>query len=130
MKKVLIVEDDLTIARIYQGLVRMQGFDVLMAADGELAAQALSQTRPDLVLLDLMLPKMSGVEVLKYMRAMESTRDVPVLVLTNACMGTLLDEAMQAGATRCLIKAQTPPKKLIETVRDYLGEPPVVLSAS
>ena len=120
MKKVLIVEDDLIIARIYQGLIRRQGFDVQVAEDGELAIKAFEQSRPDAVLLDLMLPKKSGVEVLKYIRSNSILRDVPVIVLTNSSIGPLIQEAMQAGATRCLIKAQTAPKQLIEAVRAIL----------
>jgi two-component system response regulator MtrA len=120
MNRVLIVEDDLTIARIYRGLVRREGCDPLLAEDGQLAIEALNQVRPDLVLLDLMLPKKSGVEVLRHMRATPRLQDVPVVVFTNACFGTLVQEAIEAGANQCLIKAQTAPKQLIETLRQYL----------
>jgi CheY-like chemotaxis protein len=124
MNRVLIVEDDLTIARIYQGLVRREGWEPVMAADGEVAIAALEEGRPDLVILDLMLPKKNGVEVLRHMRAHPALRIIPVLVFTNACLGPLVEEAIEAGATQCLIKAQTSPKQLISLLRTYLSEPP------
>lgn len=121
MKRVLLVEDDLIISRIYQGLLRKAGCEVIAAGDGEMALQALSQGQPDLVLLDLMLPKINGVEVLKHIRSTASIRDVPVIVFTNASMGALLDEAMRIGATQFVIKAQTTPKQMVEIVQGYLS---------
>jgi len=70
MKKILIAEDDAVIARIYQGLLRREGFETEVAADGHLAIESLEKSRPDLVLLDLMLPKRNGVQVLKHIRSL------------------------------------------------------------
>jgi DNA-binding response OmpR family regulator len=120
MNKVLIVEDDLTIARIYHGLIRTQGWEPSVAGDGDMAIETLAKFRPDLVLLDLMLPKKNGVEVIKHIRSTPELHDVPVLVLTNACMSTLVQEAVQAGATECLIKAKTAPRQLMEVLRGFL----------
>ena len=124
MSRVLIVEDDLIISRIYQGLMLKQGYQTMVAGDGERALEVMQETPPNLVLLDLMLPRKSGIEVLKVMRSDPVLQEVPVLVVSNACMGELLEEATQAGATRCLVKAQTPPKQLVEVVRHYLNPEP------
>jgi CheY-like chemotaxis protein len=120
MKKVLIVEDDPTVARIYQGLIRMEGAEADVAADGELAIQSLQLSRPDLVLLDLMLPKKNGIEVLKHIRSKASLSGIPVIVFTNAKAGSLAEQARLAGATQCVIKAETRPKQLMEIVRGHL----------
>lgn len=115
-----MVEDDATIARVYRGLIRTTGAEVMVAVDGEAAIEALGQSRPDVVLLDLMIPKKNGIEVLKHIRGTPSLAQIPVIVFTNACIGPLMQEAVQAGATQCLVKAQTVPKQLIETLRGYL----------
>lgn len=120
MNKVLIVEDDAAIARVYGGLIRMAGCEVTIAVDGDAALESLGRSRPDLVLLDLMVPKKNGVEVLKFIRATPELKEIPVIVFTNACMGPLMDEAVQSGATQCLVKAQTAPKQLIAALKGYL----------
>jgi CheY-like chemotaxis protein len=130
MKKVLIVEDDLTIARIYQNLIRIEGAQVDIAADGEMAVEMLAHLRPGVVLLDLMLPKQNGVEVLKHIRAQEAFRELPVIVFTNSYMGTLIEEAWNAGATQCLIKAQTSPKQIMDVLRGYLKALPAAASTA
>jgi DNA-binding response OmpR family regulator len=120
MQRILIVEDDLVLARIYQELVQKEGWEAALATDGELAVDTLDRTRPDLVLLDLMLPKKNGVEVLRHIRRSSSLQTVPVVVFTNAADSSLVPEAQSAGANKCLIKARTTPKMLIEAVRDSL----------
>ena len=121
MNKVLIVEDDPTIARIYQGLLRMEGYEGELAKDGDAAIECLSRFRPNLVLLDLMLPKKNGIQVLKHIRANPAWRDLPVIVFTNAYMGSLMREALHAGATHCVAKAKTSPKHLMQTIRGFLA---------
>lgn len=121
MNKVLIVEDDPTIARIYQGLLRLEGYEGEVAKDGEAAIESLTRFRPDLVLLDLMLPKKNGIQVLKHIRANPALNELPVIVFTNAYMGSLMREALQAGATHCVAKAKCSPKHVMQTIRGYLA---------
>ncbi|MFO1500246.1 MAG: response regulator [Verrucomicrobiota bacterium] len=121
MNKVLIVEDDPTIARIYQGLIRMEGYEGEVAKDGDAAIEYLASFRPNLVLLDLMLPKKNGIYVLKHIRANAALSELPVIVFTNAYMGTLMREAMLAGATHCVAKAKSSPKHVMQTIRGYLA---------
>jgi CheY-like chemotaxis protein len=120
MKTVLIVEDDAIIARIYQGLLRKDGYQTHVASDGAIANEFLKETRPDLILLDLMLPKKNGVQVLKEIRASAELSTIPVLVFSNGYMGDLMRDALRAGATHCFAKAQTPPRKVVEAIRSYL----------
>ena len=121
MKKMLIVEDDQLVGNIYRHKFQMEGFEVEIAADGEAGIKAVSTFRPDIVILDLMLPRLNGVEVLRKIRASPQFQTLPVLVLSNAYLSSLVQEAWKAGANNCLIKASCTPKQLIEVVHKTLG---------
>lgn len=133
MTTILIVEDDSLMARVYVDKFRSIGFEVELAMDGAAAIERLRSLRPDLILLDLMLGEISGVEVLKFVRAQEATRAVPVIVLSNAFMGDLVQAAWKAGANKCLAKSSCSPNKLVEEVRGALtavARPPAPAPAS
>jgi CheY-like chemotaxis protein len=125
MKKILIVEDDALITRIYRKRCETAGFNVDSAADGKLAIERLKVQPPDVVLLDLMLPQTDGVQVLKFMRAEAPLKNIPVLVLSNAFAGTMVDAAWKAGANKCLIKANCSPNQLISEIQALLLPSPV-----
>ena len=130
MKKVLIVEDDAIIANIYQRKLQMDGFQVQHAADGELAMEMIKCSAPDIVLLDLQLPKANGIEVLKFIRSREESKVLPVVVFTNSYLGTMVQSAWKAGANKCLTKAICTPKQVADVLRatlageDSVGGPP------
>ncbi len=124
MNTILIVEDDTLMARVYVDKFRSVGFDVDLAMDGATAIERLRSSRPDLVLLDLMLGEVSGVEVLKFVRGQEATRSLPVLVLSNAFMGDLVQAAWKAGANKCLAKSNCSPNKLVEEARAMVAAHP------
>jgi DNA-binding response OmpR family regulator len=124
-KKILFVDDDPVVLMLYRNRLQREGFEVLFAEDGEVALNILSQTRPDLVVLDLMLPKVNGVEVLKHIRADERLKGTPVLILSNAYMTELAQKAMQSGANKGMLKTECTPARLVEAVRDMLGFDPV-----
>src|ERR1044071_1388858 len=114
MKKMLIIEDDKVVGSIYRHRFQVEGFRVELAADGESGLVAVQNFKPDMVILDLILPKLSGVEVLKKLRADEATKTLPVIVLSNAYLSSLVQEAWKAGANHCMIKASCTPTQLIE----------------
>jgi len=120
MKKILIIEDDALITRIYRKRCQTAGFHVDNAADGKVAIERLKAQPPDVVLLDLMLPHTDGVQVLKFMRAEEALKKVPVLVLSNAYAGSMVEAAWKAGANKCLIKASCSPNQLIAEIQALL----------
>src|SRR5579864_3133020 len=99
MKRILITEDDPLMAVIYRDTFEREGFNAEIASDGNIAVQRLKGNPPDLVLLDLMMPGLNGVEVLKYIRSHELTRALPVIVMSNAFAGPLGQEAAAVGAT-------------------------------
>ena len=124
MKKMLIIEDDRIVGNIYLRKFQIEGFQVELALDGEAGLASTLKSRPDIVILDLMLPRLNGVEVLKRLRAEPTTRDLPVVVLSNAYMSNLVQEAWRAGANYCMIKANCTPRQLVEIVNKTMGAVP------
>lgn len=122
MKKILIIEDDKIVANIYNHKLQLDGFSCTIVHDGESAIAALGEHRPDAILLDLMLPKTDGLTVLKHIRAHSATRNVPVIVLSNAYSSSMIQQAWKEGATKCLAKMDCAPRQLVEIVRATLAE--------
>jgi CheY-like chemotaxis protein len=124
MKKIVIVEDDLIVANIYRNKLAEDGFRVEIAGDGESGLELIQKLHPDLVLLDLMLPKIPGVELLKKIRSEPDFREMPVIVFSSTYLTNVVQDAWKAGATKCLSKASCTPRQIIEVVRGALGLPP------
>jgi CheY-like chemotaxis protein len=124
MKKLLIIEDDRIIGNIYSKKFAGEGFNVEVAEDGQTGLERISGFRPDIVLLDLMLPKLNGLDILARVRANPEFAQLPIIVFSNAYMTTVIDAAWKAGATTVLTKANTSPKKLTETIAELLAQAP------
>jgi DNA-binding response OmpR family regulator len=108
------------VAGIYQTRFQAEGFDVSVAGDGPSAIRQLTANPPDVVLLDLMLPQINGVEVLKFIRSSDALGDVPVLVVSSSVAGELVEAAKKAGANKLLSKATCSPRHVVEEVRKVL----------
>jgi CheY-like chemotaxis protein len=121
MKKIVVVDDQTVLTSIYRAKFSAEGFQVGIAADGEQALEVIKRTRPDLVMLDLMLPKMSGLDVLKHLRALPDFKTLPIVVFSNAAKPGTLEEAWAAGATLVLSKSNTSPTKVVEAVQTLLA---------
>jgi len=121
MSKILIVEDDQIVANIYRNKFSVEGFQVQVAPDGEAGLEMVRSFRPNAVILDLMLPKMTGVDLLKRLRCDAAYEKLPVIVFSNTYLTNLVQEAWKAGATKCLSKSNCTPKHLIEVVRNALA---------
>jgi len=121
MKKILIVEDDQIVANIYRNKFSVEGFQVEVALDGQLGLETVRSFQPDAVILDLMLPKMTGVELTKQIRAEPGCGQLPVIVFSNTYLTNLVQDAWKAGATKCLSKANCSPKMVIDVVRSTLN---------
>jgi CheY-like chemotaxis protein len=120
-KKILIIDDDPVIANIYQTKFQVEGYEAELAGDGDRALEMLRKAPPDLVFLDLSLPGMSGVEVLKLIRSSPETHAVPVIVFTNTHLPSLVQTAWKAGATKCLSKANYTPREVVDLVNKLLA---------
>jgi DNA-binding response OmpR family regulator len=122
MMKVLIIEDNPTVVALYRNTLRAAGYQVDTAVDGAQGLAAVASFRPDLVLLDLMLPSIDGITLLRKLRADPESANVPVIVFSNAFTGDRLTEVWQAGASQVLAKASSSPKQVVEAVRALLAE--------
>src|SRR5205807_3664790 len=105
MKKILIVEDDQIVANIYRNKFSVEGFQVEIALDGEAGMEMVRSFRPDAVILDLMLPRLTGVDLMKKIRLEPNCQQLPVVVFSNTYLTNMVQEAWKAGATKCLSKA-------------------------
>jgi two-component system, OmpR family, phosphate regulon response regulator PhoB len=118
--KILVIEDNATAANLYRAALTREGYQVAVATDGEAGLAAVATQHPDLVLLDLMLPKMPGLEVLRRIRSNPELAGLPVMVTSNAYTAPRLDELWAAGATQILTKSSISPKEIARVVRDTL----------
>jgi DNA-binding response OmpR family regulator len=121
VNKILIVEDDELLTNIYRNKFLVEGFQVEASPDGENAMQLVRSFRPDAVLLDLMLPKKSGVELMKEIRAEPGLSKLPLIIFSNMFLTTMVREAWKAGATKCLSKTNCTPKEVLAAVRNAIG---------
>lgn len=109
--------------RALKSKIEHAGYAVHTATDGEEALASLRGAKPDLVLLDLIMPKMDGISVLRQMKADDQLRTVPVVILTNLSSGDKVAEAMQLGTFDFLVKANYSLDDVLKKVSDRLGEP-------
>lgn len=116
MKKILIVEDDQLVATAYKKRFREAGYEVEWAPDGLEGIKLVGTIKPDVVLLDLLMPRLDGIEVLKYIRGHPDLKNLPVVVFSNSYMTNLVESAWRAGADQCLMKASTTPAQLFDAV--------------
>jgi CheY-like chemotaxis protein len=123
MVKIVIIDDNKVITGVYTHKLRQAGFEVDVANDGRAGLALISRTKPDLVLLDLALPGLSGVEILRRLRAGEEFRDLPVIVFSGSYSGDVVESAWEAGATRVLAKGSVTPNQITETIREVLNMP-------
>jgi CheY-like chemotaxis protein len=122
MKKILIIEDDQIVANVYRNKLAVEGYTTEVSADGELGLKVMRTFKPQLILLDLMLPGISGVDVIKEIRSEEEFSKVPIIIFSNTYLTNLIQEAWRAGANKCLSKSNCTPKDVIEIVRNAIGD--------
>jgi CheY-like chemotaxis protein len=121
MSKVLIVEDDPLISRMYQKIFTFENFDVEVAANGEEALSKVSVFNPALILLDVMMPKMNGLQVLEKLKDDNQTKNIPVVMLTNLAGQQDAETAIAKGAVKYIIKSEYEPKQVVEMVKEVLA---------
>jgi DNA-binding response OmpR family regulator/HPt (histidine-containing phosphotransfer) domain-containing protein len=121
MKKILIIEDDPIVAHIYRTRLEKEGYSVETCADGQSGFYRIHEFHPDGVLLDLMLPKMNGIEILKKIRAQSQFGHVPIVVFTNAYVPNMIQEAFSAGASQVFNKATLTPRQILDALHLLLN---------
>ncbi len=120
MAKILVVEDERHLNRAYQMILEKQGHDTFTAFDGTEALEITQDLEPDLILLDLRMPKMGGVEFLKNYNLSTDHPDVKVIIFSNLDMQKEIDEAYKLGAHKYVLKAWATPKELVQLVKNIL----------
>jgi DNA-binding response OmpR family regulator len=120
MKKVMIVEDDTVLANALRLALEDEGYQLSLATDGEEAERMIKEERPDLILLDLLLPIKNGFEVLKTMRQDPDTKDIAVVVLTNFEQETSINEGKKLGVKDYIVKANVDIQDIPAIVKKYM----------
>ena len=121
-KNILLVEDDKFLSEMYVNKLASSDFEVELASDGREAMAKAKEVKPDLILLDIVLPKMDGFEVLQELKQDDSLRGVPVIVLTNLGQKEEVEKGLKLGATDYIIKAHFTPTEVVAKVRKVLKE--------
>jgi DNA-binding response OmpR family regulator len=121
-KVVLIVEDDPILSRMYTEKLNFEGFKVLTGRDGEVALKIATEQIVDMILLDIMLPKMSGTDFLERLRQHPKGKNVPVVALTNLTEDEEKKKAMSLGVKEYLVKAMQTPEEVVAKIKVHLSK--------
>jgi len=120
MAKVLLIEDDPLLIDIYTTKLKQSGFEVEVVEQGDKAVAFVQETRPDVILLDIVLPHVDGWEILEQLQRQETTKNVPVAVLSNLGQKEEIEKGLRMGAAKYLIKAHYTPSEVVEEVKQLL----------
>ncbi|MEW6171403.1 MAG: response regulator [Candidatus Omnitrophota bacterium] len=121
-KKVLLIEDDPLMQTLYQNTFELEGAHLLVAPDGLAGIEMAKTEKPALILLDLLMPKMSGYEVLKILKETTETKDIPVIVLSNMLdTKENVEKVTALGAAEYWVKSNFTSEDIVEKVKKYLG---------
>lgn len=120
--RIAIIEDDQAISQMYRIKFEAEGFTIETAENGKLGLELIEQMKPDIVLLDLMMPIMSGEEMLSKLRSMPWGKDIKVIILTNRGEQEIPPEVKELGITALILKADMTPRQVAELVKSKLAE--------
>ncbi len=118
--KILLAEDDIQLVEMYKRKFQLEGFEVQIAEDGQQALDLLETFTPDIAILDIMMPKVTGLEVLKEIRNNPNTKDMLVVMLTNLGSETTAEEIYKLGATEYIVKADMTPLEVSNKIKEIL----------
>jgi len=120
-KKILVIEDDPLLIKMYQTKLVIEGFVVETAFDGEKGMKLAQKAKPDLILLDLMLPVIDGFTVLKILKKDTQTKKIPVIVFSNLAQPSDIEQAKKLGAIDYIVKASLTPNEIVKRIKKFLG---------
>lgn len=121
MAKILLVDDDRLMTKMYEGKFEDDGFDIETASDGKVGLAKAKSFKPDLILLDIMMPKMDGLTALNKMKKDTGLKNIPIILLTNVGDDEdYVKQGLQAGAIAYLVKSAHDPKEVVSKVKDVL----------
>lgn len=119
--KILLVEDDQTLAKVYQQRLELEGFEVHHVDNGESALEVATSFHPELILLDVMMPKLNGFDVLDILRNTEATQNIRIIMLTALSQPKDAERAKELGADEFLVKSQVVVGDVIDRIKHQLG---------
>ena len=122
MKKILIIEDDPFLSEMYAAKLNQNDFQTEVATDGKSGLAKIKADKPDLVLLDIVLPKMDGFEILKAIKGDPKFKDVPIVLLTNLGQKSEVEKGLSLGADEYIIKAHFTPTAVVAKVKEILNK--------
>lgn len=120
--KILIIEDDSFISDMYKIKLESESFEVVVAADGVQGLEAAGKEHPDLILLDVVMPKMDGFTVLQNLKEKPEVQNIPVIMLTNLGQKDSVEKGLKLGAEDYIIKAHFTPLEVVEKVKTFLNK--------
>lgn len=120
MKKILLVEDDPSVSLLYQKAFTFEGFEVITAFDGAGVYEQVLKNPPSIVLLDIILPTVNGLEVLRKLKSDQATQNIPVVMLSNLDSMKEIEEAVQLGANKYITKGNYEPAQVVSLVKKIL----------
>ena len=121
MAKILLVEDDNNLREIYEARLQAEGYDIVSARDGEEALTIAMKERPDLIISDVMMPKISGFDMLDIIRSTEETKNAKVIMMTALSQAEDKERATKLGADRYLVKSQVVIADVVDRIKHHLG---------
>lgn len=116
-----MVDDDSLISNLYQKAFTLEGYEVEIASNGEDGLNKARQWGPSLVLLDIRMPKMNGIQVLQALKADQATNKIPVVILTNQTNESIANEALAKGAAKYITKGDHKPQEVVAMVKEILA---------
>lgn len=120
--KILIIEDDITLSKMYEKKFTKDGYHVSTAYDGWEGLKKTVTAKPDLVILDIVLPRLDGLALFKKMRSQTETFNTPVILLTNVGNEDAIYESFKLGAVDYLVKTEVTPAQIVQKVEEFLSE--------
>jgi len=121
-QKILIIEDEEIMIHLLSKKISEEGYDVSVAVNGEEGLAQMRKVKPDLILLDIVMPKMGGIETMEEMQKDENLKNIPVIIISNSGQPVEIDKAKQLGAKDWLVKTEFDPKEVIEKIKNqFLG---------
>ncbi len=120
-KKILIIEDEEIVIDLLQRKLIKEGYETSVARDGQEGLKKMKEVKPDLILLDIIMPKMGGFEVMEEMAKDKELKKIPVIVISNSGQPVELDRAQKLGAKDWLIKTEFDPQEVIDKVKKHIG---------
>ncbi len=122
MNKILIVEDEKIMLNLLKEKLAMEGYDVVTASDGEEGFLKIKEEFPDLILLDIIMPKMNGFEVMEKVRKNDKLRNIPIIVISNSGQPVEINRIKELGAKDWLIKTEFDPQEVLQKIKKQLGK--------